>query len=115
MDYQLKGLILKYTLKSYTITPIESVNVLKVTMRFYGDISTRAPVRGGGTGSGRKKFLVKFRRDPILVPLPFLEPGQTPLPVPLEEPVLATMEATLLKQVNKIEKQIRGFTSGGTV
>ena len=32
MDYQLKGLILNCTLKSYTITPIESANVLEVTM-----------------------------------------------------------------------------------
>ena len=29
MDYQLKGLILNRTLKSYAITPIESPNVLK--------------------------------------------------------------------------------------
>ena len=36
MDYQLKGLILNHTLKSYAITPIESANVLKVTMKFYG-------------------------------------------------------------------------------
>ena len=36
MDSQLKGLILNRTLKSYTITPIESNNVLEVTMKFYG-------------------------------------------------------------------------------
>ena len=36
MDSQLKGIILKYTLKSYKITPIESANVLRVTMKFYG-------------------------------------------------------------------------------
>ena len=36
MDYWLKGLILNHTLKSYTITPIESANVLEVTMKFDG-------------------------------------------------------------------------------
>ena len=54
MDYQLKGLILNRTLKSYAITPIESANVLKVTMKFYGVISIRVPARGGGTCSGRR-------------------------------------------------------------
>ena len=32
MDYKLKGLILNCTLKSYTFTPIDSTNMLKVTM-----------------------------------------------------------------------------------
>ena len=36
MDYWLKGLTLNHTLKSYTITPIESANVLEVTIKFDG-------------------------------------------------------------------------------
>ena len=36
MDFQLKGIILTHTLKSYKFTPIESVNELKVMMKFYG-------------------------------------------------------------------------------
>ena len=43
MEYQLKGLILNYTLKSYAITPIESANVLKVIMKFYGGLSVQDP------------------------------------------------------------------------
>ena len=43
------------------------------------------------------------------MPVPFLEPGQSPHPVSLGGPVLATMEASLLKQVHEIEEQIRGF------
>ena len=43
MDYWLKGLILNHTLNSYTITPIESTNVLKTTMRFYGDYKYKSP------------------------------------------------------------------------
>ena len=54
MDSRLKGIILYHTLKSYKITPIESANVLRVTMKFYGVSSTRAPARGGGTSSGRR-------------------------------------------------------------
>ena len=47
--------------------------------------------------------------DPVLVPVPFLEPGQSPHPVSLGGPVLATMEATLLKQIHEIKEQIRVF------
>ena len=43
------------------------------------------------------------------MPVPFPEPGQSPHPVSLGGPVLATMEALLLKQVHEIEEQIRGF------
>ena len=57
----------------------------------------------------KKRFLAKFRKDSVLVPVPFLEPGQSPHPVSLGGPVLATMEASLLKQVHEMEEQIRGF------
>ena len=50
-----------------------------------------------------------FTKDPVLVPVPFLEPGQSPHPVSLGGPVLATMEASLFKQVHEIEEQIRAF------
>ena len=56
MDSPLKGIILNCTLKSYMITPIESANVLKVTMRVYGVTSTRAQVKGGETSAGRQRF-----------------------------------------------------------
>ena len=108
MDYQLKGLILNCTLKSYTITPTESANVLKVTMRFYGGYKYNSPCKRRKDRL-RKKFLAMFRKDSVLVPIPFLEPGQFPHPVSLGGPVLTTMEAALLKQVHEIEEQIRGF------
>ena len=109
MDYQLKGLILNHTLKSFAITPIESANVLKVTMKFYGDYKYKSPSKRRRDMLRKKRFLAKFRKDPVLVPVPFLEPGQSPHPVSLGGPVLATMEASLLKQVHEIEEQIRGF------
>ena len=92
MDYQLKGLILNCTLKSYTITPIESANVLKVTMRFYGGYKYKSTSKRRRDGLRKKKFLTKFREDPVLVPVPLLEPCQSPQPVSLGGPVLATME-----------------------
>ena len=109
MDYQLKGLILNRTLKSYAITPIESANVLKVTMKFYGGYKYKSPSKRRRDMLRKKRFLAKFRKDPVLVLVPFLEPGQSPHPVSLGGPVLATMEASLLKQVHEIEEQIRGF------
>ena len=109
MDYQLKGLILSHTLKSYDITPIEIANVLKVTMRYYGDYKYKSPSKRRRDRLRKKRFLAKCRKEPVLVPVPFLEPGQSPHPVSLGGPVLATIEAFLLKQVHEIEKQIREF------
>ena len=109
MDYQLKGLILNHTLKSYTITPIESANVLKVTMKFYGGYKYKSPSKRRRDRFRKKRFLAMFRKDPVLVPVPFLEPGQSPHPVSLGGLVLATMETALLKQVYEIKKQIRWF------
>ena len=114
MDYQLKGLIFNCTLKSYAITPIESANVLKVTMKFDGGYKYKSPSKRRRDRVRKKRFLAKFRKDPVLVPVPFLEPGQSPHPVSLGGPVLATMEAALLKQVHEIEEQIRGFMRSGT-
>ena len=109
MDYQLKGLILNCTFKLYAITPIESANVLKVTMKFYGGYNYKSPSKRRRDRLRKKRFLAKFRKDPVLVPVPFLGPGQSPHPVSLDGPVLATMEAALLKEVHEIEEQIRGF------
>ena len=75
------GLILNYTLKSYTITLKESANVLKVMMRFYGGYKYKSPSKRRRDKLRKEKFLAKFRRDPLVVPIPFLEPGQTPTPI----------------------------------
>ena len=73
MDYQHKGLILNCTLKSYAITPIESANVLKVTMKFYGGCKYKSPSKRRRDMLRKKRFLAKYRKDPVLVPVPFLE------------------------------------------
>ena len=81
MDSQLKGIILNCTLKSYKITPIESANMLKVTMKFYGGFQVQEPQQEeeGQAQEGENSW-PSFRRAPILVPIPFLEPGQFPSP-----------------------------------
>ena len=81
MDYQLKALILNHTLKSYAITLIESANVLKVTMKFYRGYKYKSISKRRKDRLRKKRFLAKFRKDPVLVPVPFLEPGQSPHPV----------------------------------
>ena len=66
---------------------MESTNVFKVTMKFYGDYKYKSPSKRKRDRLKKEKFLAKFRRDPILVPIPFLEPGQTPTPVTLGVPI----------------------------
>ena len=91
MDSQLKGLILNHTLKSYTITPIESNNVLEVTMKFYGGYKYKSPSKRRLDRLRKERFLAKFKRDPLLVPIPFLEPGHSPSPVALGGPVCSAI------------------------
>ena len=68
MDSQLKGIILNLTLKSYMITPIESTNVLKVTIKFYGGYKYKNLSKKRRGQCRQLKFLAKFRKDPNLVP-----------------------------------------------
>ena len=71
MDSQLKGIILNHTLKSYKITPIKRANVLEVTMRFYGGFKYKSPSKRRQDRFREEKLLAKFKRDPLLVPIPF--------------------------------------------
>ena len=82
---------------------------LKVTMKFYEGYKYKSPSKRRRDRLMKEKFLAKFRKDPVLVPVPLLEPGQSPHPVSLGGPVLASIENTLLKQVRDIEDEIRGY------
>ena len=104
MDSQLKGIILNHTLKSYKITPIESTNVLKVTLKFYWGFKYKSPSKRRRDKLRKEKFLVKFRRDPILVPIPFLEPGQFPSPATLGGPVLEAFTTEMKEVVAEIKR-----------
>ena len=109
MDSQLKGIIFNCTLKSYKITPIEKANVLKVTMRFYGGFKYKSPSKRRRDKLRKEKFLAKFRRDPILVPIPFLEPGQSPSPATLGGPVLEAIATAFTMEMEKVVAEIKGL------
>ena len=106
MDFRLKGIILNHTLKSYKITPIESANVLRVTMKFYGGFKYKSPSKRRRDKLRKEKFLAKFRRDPILVPIPFLEPGQSPPPAVLGGPVLENMATAFATEMKEVVAEI---------
>ena len=107
MDSQLKGLILNRTLKSYTITTIESNNVLEVTMKFYGGYKYKSPSKRRWDRLRKERFLAKFKRDPLLVPIPFLEPGQSPSPVALGGPVCSATTTAFMTQEEEMLQDMK--------
>ena len=62
----------------------------------------------------RKKFLAKFKRDPLLVPIPFPEHGQSPHPVSPGRPVYASITTTFITQVEEIVDEMKGCIISGT-
>ena len=46
--------------------------------------------------------MAKFRRDPLLVPIPILEPGQSPPPVALGGPVFSTITTAFMTQARVV-------------
>ena len=109
MDYQLQGLILNCTLlKSYRITPTESANVLKVTMKFYVGYKYKSPSKRKWYQKLRKeKFLARFKRDPLLVPIPFLKPDQSPSPGILGGPVCAAITTAFITQAEEMVGEMK--------
>ena len=107
MDSPLKGIILNHTLKWYTTTPKESVKVLKVTMSFYGSYKYKSPSKRRKDWLRKGKFLAQFRGDPILVPIPFLKPGQSPDTLSLGEPVCTAIATALVMQDEQIAERMR--------
>ena len=106
MDSRLRGIILNHTVKSYKITPIESVNVLRVTMKFYGGFKYKSSSKRRRDKLRKEKFLAKLRRAPILVPIPFLEPGQSPSPAVLGGPVLKNMATAFATEMKEMVAEI---------
>ena len=107
MDSKLNGVILNHTLKSYKITPIERANVLEVTMRFYGSFKCKSPSKRRWNRLRKVKFLAKFKRDPLLVPIPFLEHGQSPSPVILGQAVYWAIATAFTTQAEDIVGEIK--------
>ena len=109
MDFQLKGIILNYTLKSYKITPIESANELKIMMKFYGGYKYKSPSKRRRDRLRKKRFLAQFRNDPVLEPVPFLGPGQSPHSTFQDVPVPAVLATALIKQTEDAVEVLWGL------
>ena len=54
-----------------------------------------------------EKFLATFKRDPLLVPIPFLEPGQSPSPVTLGQPICRDIATAFTTQAEDIVDEIK--------
>ena len=76
-------------------------------MKFYGGFKYKRPSKRRRDKLRKEKFLAKFRRDPILVPIPFLEPGQSPPPAVLGEPVLENMATALSTEMKEVVAEIK--------
>ena len=100
MDFQLKEIILNCTLKLYKITPLETANELKVMMKFYGGYKYKSSSKRKRDRLGKKRFLAQLRNDPVLVPVPFCAPGQSPYTTSLGKLVPADLVSALKKQAD---------------
>ena len=107
MDSQLKGDYSQLTLKSYKVTPIESADMLRVTVKFLGGFKNKSPSKRRKDKHRKEKFLAKFRRDHILVPIPFLETGQSPSPATLGGPVPEAIITSFSTEVEELVAEIK--------
>ena len=80
---------------------------LKSPWSSMGVTSTRVPVRGEGDRLRKERFLAKFKRDPLLVPIPFLEPGQSPSPVALGGPVCSAITTAFMTQAEEMLQDMK--------
>ena len=76
-------------------------------MMFYGGFKYKSPSKRRRDRLRKEKFLAKFRRDPILVPIPFLEPGQSPSPGVLGGPVLENMATAFATEMKEVLAEIK--------
>ena len=55
----------------------------------------------------KERFLAKFKRDPLLVPIPFLEPGQSPSPVALGGHVCSAITTAFMTQAEEMLQDMK--------
>ena len=53
------------------------------------------------------KFLAKFKRDPLLVPIPLLDPDQSPSPGILGGPVSAVITTAFILQAEEMVEKMK--------
>ena len=76
-------------------------------MIIYGGFKYKSPSKRRRDKLRKEKFLAKFRRDPILVPIPFLEPDQSPSPAVLGGPVLESMATAFATEMEEVVAEIK--------
>ena len=59
----------------------------------------------------KEKFLAKFRRDPLLVPILLFEPGQSPSPASLGSPVHAIISTAFITQAEEMVEEMKRLHS----
>ena len=83
--------------------------MLEVTTKFYGGYKCKSPSMRRRDRLRKKRFQSQFRNDSVLVPVPFLEPGQSPHPTTLGGPVPAAMANALIKQTEGATDVLQGL------
>ena len=76
-------------------------------MKFYGGYKYKSPSKRTWDKLRKERFLVKFKRDPLLVPIPFLEPGQSPSPVALGGPVCSAIATVFMTQAEEMLEDMK--------
>ena len=81
--------------------------MLEVTTKFYGGYKHKSPSKRRRGRLRKERFLAKFKRDPLLVLIPFLEPGQSPPPVALGGPVCSAIATAFMMQAKEVVEDMQ--------
>ena len=76
-------------------------------MRFYGGYKYKSPSKRSRDRLRKERFLANFKRDPLLVPIPLLEPGQSHYPVALGGPVCSAIATAFMTQAEEVVKDMQ--------
>ena len=76
-------------------------------MKFYGGYKYKSPSKRKWDRLRKERSLAKFKRDPLLVPIPFLEPGQSPSPVALGGPVCSAIATAFMTQAEEVVEDMQ--------
>ena len=81
--------------------------MLEVTRKFYGGYKYKSPSKRRRDRLRKERSLAKFKRDPLLVPSPFLGPGQSPSPVALGSPVCSAIATAFMTQTEEMVEDMQ--------
>ena len=76
-------------------------------MKFYGGYKYKSPSKRRRDRLGKERFLAKFKRDPLLVQIPFLEPGQSPSHVVSGGPVCSAIATAFITQAEEVVEDMQ--------